>query len=102
MDIDFIVQDTFALTRPQWKVITNLEEAGAAFAETVKQNYKTQEQDKSIEIEQADEEGSSEDDVDDEDMPGADIDDTHSSGDEVEAEGESEVSSKPDCDALRS
>ena len=43
MDVDFIVQDTFALVRPQWKLATNLDEAGRAFADAVAQNYKTQE-----------------------------------------------------------
>ena len=35
MDIDFIIQDTFALTRPQWKLNTDFEEAGRLFAEKV-------------------------------------------------------------------
>lgn len=39
MDIEFIVQDAFAMTRPQWKLATSLEEAGGLFAEAVKQNY---------------------------------------------------------------
>ncbi|OJD31971.1 nonsense-mediated mrna decay factor [Diplodia corticola] len=39
MDIEFMVQDAYALTRPQWKLATTLEEAGNTFAEAVKANY---------------------------------------------------------------
>ncbi|KAK8198541.1 mRNA decay protein [Zalaria obscura] len=39
MDMDFVVQDTFALLRPQWKIASTLEEASQAFAEACKQNY---------------------------------------------------------------
>ena len=42
MDIDFIIQDTYALTRPQWKFAGGFEEAGRAFAEIVSQHYKAQ------------------------------------------------------------
>ena len=40
MDIDFVIQDTFALLRPQWKIAKTLEEAGGAFADACKENYK--------------------------------------------------------------
>lgn len=41
MDIEFVVQDTYSLLRPQWKLITNnLEEAHKVFAEACKQNYR--------------------------------------------------------------
>lgn len=40
MDIEFVVQDTFNLLRPQWKLILgNLQEAAGLFAEACKQNY---------------------------------------------------------------
>lgn len=39
MDIDFLVQDTFAELRPTWKPHNNLEEAGKAFEEAVAQTY---------------------------------------------------------------
>lgn len=42
MDVDFVVQDTYALLRPQWKLIADLAEAGKAFGEAVKQNYQSQ------------------------------------------------------------
>jgi regulator of nonsense transcripts 2 len=40
MDIEFIVQDTFVLTRPQWKLATNLEEAAKAFHLAIAQDQK--------------------------------------------------------------
>jgi regulator of nonsense transcripts 2 len=39
MDTDFLVQDTFYKLRPQWKLLTELEDAGKAFADVVQQNY---------------------------------------------------------------
>lgn len=85
MDIDFIIQDTFALTRPQWKLNTDFEEAGRLFAEQVKQNYKTQEVEKPIEAEEPDDGGSSDDEADDEELAVPDMD-AQSSSDEAEAE----------------
>ena len=85
MDIDFIVQDSFALTRPQWKLAPNLEEAGRAFAEAVKNTYKVQEVEKQIEPEESDEEYS-DGDADDEDIPVPDMEDGQSSGDEADAD----------------
>lgn len=41
MDIEFIVQDVFALTRPQWKLASNIEEASKAFQLAIAQNSKT-------------------------------------------------------------
>jgi regulator of nonsense transcripts 2 len=41
MDIEFVVQDTYSLLRPQWKLITSdLTEAHKVFAEACKQNYR--------------------------------------------------------------
>ena len=86
MDIDFIIQDTYALTRPQWKLAANFEEAGRAFAESVAQNYKSQEADKLAEAEGPDDEGSSEDDADDDDLQVPEMDDGRSSSEEAETE----------------
>ena len=83
MDIDFIIQDTFALTRPQWKLAANLDQAGRAFADLVKQNYKGQEPEKTLDAEEPDE-GTSSDDEDDE-VPAPELD-AQSSSDEAEAE----------------
>ena len=85
MDIDFLLQDSFALIRPQWKLAANFEEAGVAFAEAVKQNYKTQEAEKQFEPEEP-EDVSSEGEGDDEDLPVPDMEEGHSSGEEAEGE----------------
>ena len=85
MDIDFIIQDTFALIRPQWKLAANLDEAGRAFAELVKQNYKSHEQEKALEAEEPDEGTSSDDEADDDELPIPEMD-AQSSSDEAEAE----------------
>jgi regulator of nonsense transcripts 2 len=87
MDVEFIVQDAYALTRPQWKLITNLDEASQAFGEAVKQNYQTAAADKPVE--QEDEDASASDDdldgLEDEDvvMPDGDGDDSSSDSEEV-------------------
>jgi regulator of nonsense transcripts 2 len=88
MDIDFLVQDAFMLTRPQWKLLTNLEDAAHAFAEAVKQNYQTSSVDKPTEVDEGDEGSASEDDgdvADDEDVQVPDADDDKSSGEEADA-----------------
>ncbi|OAL02894.1 ARM repeat-containing protein [Phaeosphaeriaceae sp. SRC1lsM3a] len=86
MDVEFIVQDAYSLTRPQWKLITNLEEASQAFGEAVKQNYQTAAADKPVEQEE-DDASASDDDLDgpeDEDvvMPDGDEDKSSSESDE--------------------
>ncbi|KAL8703441.1 MAG: hypothetical protein Q9201_003379 [Fulgogasparrea decipioides] len=98
MDIDFIVQDSFALTRPQWKLITDFEEAGRAFADLVKQNYKTQTPAKIQEIVAAEAEASSSDEGDGEDVPLPEMDDAQESSDEGEAEPLSNGDAKHDSD----
>ena len=40
MDIDFLVQDTYSLVRPNWKLVTDPAEAAKLFAEAVNANYK--------------------------------------------------------------
>ena len=91
MDIDFIVQDSFALTRPQWKLVTGFEEAGQAFANLVKQNYKAQEANKGQAVVQAgaeaeaEAESSDDDDVENTRVPALD-EDAQSSSEEAEPE----------------
>lgn len=85
MDIDFIIQDTFSLTRPQWTLAADFVEAGRAFADSVKQNYKTQEQEKPIEAEEPDEGVSSEDEADEDEIPVPEAD-AQSSSDEADIE----------------
>ena len=83
MDIDFILQDTYALTRPQWKLATNYEEAGRAFADAVAQNYKSQEPERTAEPEDAEDDASS-DGGEDEEPRVPEIEDVHSSSEEIE------------------
>lgn len=86
MDIEFIIQDTYALTRSNWKLATTFEEAWQAFAEQTKSHCKTQESDKNVEVEAQEEDPSSDEDGEDDDLPVPDIDDARSSGDEAELE----------------
>ena len=86
MDIDFVIQDTFALTRPQWKLVGSLEEAGRTFATAVSQNYKSQEAEKAIEPEDADEEDSPDEGPEEDELRVPEMDEAHSSSDEVESE----------------
>ncbi|KAF1940023.1 ARM repeat-containing protein [Clathrospora elynae] len=54
MDVEFLVQDAYNLVRPQWKMITNLEEASHAFSEVVRQNFETTAADKPVEPDEDD------------------------------------------------
>lgn len=86
MDIDFLVQDTFTMTRPQWKLVTDLQEATRIFGEAVAQNYKTQDADRPAEPDEDDAESSSSDDgFEDDVMP--EVDEDGESSDEAEASG---------------
>lgn len=62
MDIEFIVQDTYSLVRPQWKLATNLEEASKAFQLAIMQDQKNAGLDKTIEPDDAESDTSSDDD----------------------------------------
>ncbi|QDS70729.1 hypothetical protein FKW77_002918 [Venturia effusa] len=89
MDTDFLVQDTFFALRPQWKLLTNLEEASKAFGEIVKLNYMVPATDRTAEPDEAEEESSSDDGNDEEGVKA--LNDDKSSGDEVEEGVEEEV-----------
>ncbi|RDW83741.1 regulator of nonsense transcripts 2 [Aspergillus mulundensis] len=69
MDIDFLVQDTFSLTRPQWTLITDLDEASRIFGEAVAQNFKPQEE--KPEPEEESEDSASDDDLEEDAIPEA-------------------------------
>ena len=93
MDIDFILQDTYALVRPQWKLVTDLAEAARIFSDAVTANYK---QSAVVKIPEVDEEGessTSDEALEEGDAP--DIHDAESSSDEVEANGEEEAAAAP-------
>ena len=83
MDIEFVVHDSYALTRPQWKFATDLVEAGKLFAEAVAQNYKVQETEKAHEPEDDAESSDSEDGMEDDDLPDGE-DEEQSSNEEAE------------------
>jgi len=82
MEIDFILQDTFTLIRPQWKIVTDLSEAGRLFADAVATNYKQSSPEKVIDVDEEAEDSASDDGLDAEDVP--EILSAHSSSDEVE------------------
>lgn len=89
MDIDFSVQDTFALTRPQWKLASNLEEATKAFQLAVVQDQKTAGVDKAaVDADDGTSDSSSDDDIGD----GFDIE---HDGD-IEGDGEEDSASEED------
>ncbi|KAJ9131172.1 ARM repeat-containing protein [Pleurostoma richardsiae] len=68
MDIEFIVQDIFALTRPQWKLASNLEEASRVFQLAMAQDQKSSGLDKLAEQDDATS-GASSDDENADDLP---------------------------------
>jgi regulator of nonsense transcripts 2 len=81
MDIEFIVQDIYALTRPQWKLASNLEEASKAFQLAITQDQKTSGLDKVLDQDDASS-GPSSDDGEGDDLPIADEDEEGDSEDE--------------------
>lgn len=84
MDIEFIVQDVFALTRPQWKLASNIEEASRAFQLAMAQDQKTSGINKAVEPEEADD-SASDDGADNEgegDLPEPEADDDSESDEE--------------------
>jgi regulator of nonsense transcripts 2 len=82
MDIDFIIQDTFALVRPQWKLVTDLQEATRAFSDAVALNYRQQAQEKAADPEDDAEESPSDEDAEGELL--GDVEDEGSSAEEHE------------------
>lgn len=89
MDVEFIVQDAFNLTRPQWKLITSFEEASRAFGEAVKQNYQTSAVGKPVEPDEDDLSASDDDGdgPDDEEVVVPEGDEEKSSGEDEEVCG---------------
>ena len=79
MDIDFVVQDTYSLTRPDWKFAADLQEATKLFADAVAQNYKVQEADKAPEPEDEGESSASDDGLEEDAIPDGEEDDQSSS-----------------------
>lgn len=86
MEIEFIVHDMYAFTRPEWKLAASYEEAGRAFAELVAHNYKIQEPEKMVEAEPVEDGIFSSDEADEDEPPIPDMEDGHSSSDGTEVE----------------
>lgn len=80
MDVEFSVHDTFALTRPQWKLATSLEEASKAFQLAITQDQKMAGADKTAELDEA--------------TSGSSSDDDNGDADELEGDGEEESASE--------
>ncbi len=93
MDIEFIVQDVFSLTRPQWKLASNWEEASRAFQLAVAQDQKTSGVEKIVEPEEPDSDSSSDDEVGENDVEKdpAEGDDNEESESEDETEVDSHI-----------
>lgn len=73
MDIEFIVNDIYATTRPQWKLASNIEEASRAFQLAMAQDQKTAGIEKVVEPEELESDASS--DEGDAGIPEGDADD---------------------------
>lgn len=82
MDIEFSVHDVFSLTRPQWKLASNLEEAAKAFQLAVAQDQKASGADKAAEAYEP--------------SSGPSSDDENMDADELDGEGEDEESASED------
>ncbi len=91
MDIEFIVQDIFSLTRPQWRLASNLDEASRSFQLAVASDQKNSGLNKPAEPEEPDSSESSSDDG--ERLPQRDADEESSDSEEVDV-GSHQVLSK--------
>jgi regulator of nonsense transcripts 2 len=94
MDIEFIIQDVFALTRPQWKLASNIEEASRAFQLAMAQDQKTSGMDKVAEPVEADSDSSSDDGIDDGEAEG----EAEAGVADAEAEAEEDSDSEDEAD----
>lgn len=86
MDIEFLVQDIFTLTRPQWKLASNIEEASKVFQLAVAQDQKTSGLDKVVEQDDRTSAMSSDDENGDDLQLGEQDDDEDDGSDDGEAE----------------
>ncbi|KAK0629756.1 armadillo-type protein [Bombardia bombarda] len=93
MDIEFIVQDIFALTRPQWKLASNLDEASKVFQLAVAQDQKTTGLDKGVELDDRTSGMSSDDDNGDDLALGEQEEDDDSASEDGDAEENEQNSS---------
>ncbi|KAG6005866.1 hypothetical protein E4U21_007574 [Claviceps maximensis] len=84
MDIDFVIQDVYSLTRPQWKFAPSFDDAAKALQLAIIQDQKTTGVDRIIEADDA--------------TSGASSDDDNGDGDDIEQEVEGEDDSASDDD----
>lgn len=89
MDIEFIVSDVYATTRPQWKLASNIEEASRAFQLAMAQDQKTAGIEKVVEPEDPESDESS--DEGDAGIPEGDADESS-----LESEEETELDANVD------
>ncbi|KAG5951050.1 hypothetical protein E4U53_003874 [Claviceps sorghi] len=84
MDIDFVVQDVYSLTRPQWKFAPSFDEAVKALQLAIIQDQKTTGVDKIVEGDDA--------------TSGASSDDDNGDGEDIEQDGDGDDDSASDDD----
>ncbi|KYK59701.1 nonsense-mediated mRNA decay factor [Drechmeria coniospora] len=96
MEIEFVVQEIFTLTRPHWKMASNLEEATKAFQLAIVQDQKTAGTEKAAEPDEGTSDASS--DEDNELEPYGDGDDESASEDEDEIEQDEDEDSAHESD----
>ncbi len=84
MDVEFAIRDIFELTRPQWKLASNFEEASKAFQLAVAQDQKTSGIDRTVDQDEGSSEASTDDEnADDLPMPEPEGDEEMDSEDEA-------------------
>lgn len=87
MEMEFVVQDIFALTRPQWKMASTLEEAAKGFQLAIAQDQKAAGADRTAEPDDVSSGPSSEDEngeMDEAEPEGDGEEETASEDDEME------------------
>lgn len=92
LEVEFIIQDMFALVRPEWKIVTDLDEAAQCFANAVAAKYRQEGVSQAEEVVE-DEEPSSDEALDEEAPGEVDVEDGSDAEaeDAVEMEGEDRV-----------
>ncbi|KAF4591515.1 nonsense-mediated mRNA decay factor (Upf2) [Ophiocordyceps camponoti-floridani] len=101
MEMTFVVQDLFALTRPQWKLAASFEEAAKALHHAILQDQKTAGVDRVLEGDEATSDVSSEfenGDIDDIEPYGDGDDETASEEDEIEQDEDDNSTRNSDGD----
>lgn len=92
MEIEFMIRDVFALTRPQWLLASNIEEAMVALQSALAEQQTTLANDRATEIEERSSTDDSDDDNVDTELPDVDGDlyPSFSEGEDLEVRGSSD------------